>query len=84
MATDVAPLGLNRKAQAISCSHGSEAIAVGHRMAPAKAGSGAVLDLNLALMDTNSPSRRSDAAEEGAYFNLKGRHGDDAVASIDA
>ena len=39
MAKDVAPLGLNRKAQAISCSHGLEAIAVGHRMAPAKAGS---------------------------------------------
>ena len=42
MAADVAPLGLNSKRRAISSFHGSEAIAVGHRMAPAKAGSGAV------------------------------------------
>ena len=59
-----------------------------HRCGPQdgarQGGLGRVLDLNLALMDTNSPSRRSDAAEEGAYFNLKGRHGDDAVAGINA
>jgi len=38
MAPDVAPLGLNSRVWAIWSSHGSEAIAVGHRMAPAKAG----------------------------------------------
>jgi len=42
MDTDVAPLGLNSRSRAISSSHGSEAIAVGHRMAPAKAGLAAV------------------------------------------
>ena len=38
-ATDIAPLGLNTRPQALSFSHGSEAVAVGYRMAPAKAGS---------------------------------------------
>ena len=38
-ATDIAPLGLNTRPQALSLSHGSEAVAVGYRMAPAKAGS---------------------------------------------
>ena len=38
MATYVAPLGLNSRGRASSYSHGSEPIAVGHRMAPAKAG----------------------------------------------
>ena len=56
MATDVAPLGLNRKAQAISCSHGSEAIAVGHRMAPAKAGSGACSILTWRLWTPTRPA----------------------------
>jgi hypothetical protein len=42
MSTDVAPLGLNSRPRAISSSHGSEASAVGHRMAPAKAASGTV------------------------------------------
>jgi hypothetical protein len=49
MATDVAPLGLDSRPRAITSSHGSEAIAVGHRMAPAEAGSGTVGgELNLA------------------------------------
>ena len=38
-ATDIAPLGLNTRPPALSFSHGSEAVAVGYRMAPAKAGS---------------------------------------------
>ena len=48
MRTDVVPLGLNSRAGAISSCHGSEAIAVGFRMAPAKAGSHRQEKLNLA------------------------------------
>jgi len=50
-ATDIAPLGLNTRPQALSFSHGSEAVAVGYRMAPAKAGSTAG-ELNFMLANS--------------------------------
>ena len=61
-ATDIAPLGLNTRPQALSFSHGSEAVAVGYRMAPAKAGSARRAKM---VGWPHSPVHR--LAEAGAY-----------------